>query len=366
MLGTIIGDIVGSRFEFMATQEENFNFFHGACHFTDDTVCSAAIAAATIVIKENISLLKNLKNQYPTEYREQLASQEEHFVAKIYIKTLKQIAKKYPLAGYGKHFFYWLKSENSAPYGSLGNGALMRMSPIILLSDSLEQAKYLAHISSAITHNHSEALECVQYYTELLWLCKTSHNSIEVTKEHIKELLKSWNFSVYSVEHYHQLAGFYVLAPATLERALACVLESSSYEETIRKAIYIGSDTDTTAAIAGSLAEMLYGIPLTYLSKTLNHFNFHNIELLKYILESYQKPQKIGSLYLSHSFDNEKKQWYKNTLDLVLEDPTAAWDPLGEISDEDYYSETDKKLIAEQQSLFEKLFSQIKKLKNNQ
>lgn len=359
MLGTIIGDIVGSRFEFMATQEENFNFFHGACHFTDDTVCSAAIAAATIIIKENISLLTHLRNKYPTEYQEQLASQEEQFIAKIYIKTLKQIAKKYPLAGYGKHFFYWLESENSEPYGSLGNGSLMRMSPIILLSDSLEQAKYLAHISSAITHNHSEALQCVQYYTELLWLCKTSNHTVEETKNQIKEKLNTWGLSIQNVEHYHQQFGFYVLAPDTLERALACVLESTSYEETIRKVIYIGSDTDTTGAIAGNLAEMLYGIPLPFLNKTLNHFNFYNIELLQYVLEIYQKPRNIGSLYFNNSFDHEKQQWYKNTLHLVLEDPTAAWDPLEDVSEDEYYSDADKSLLKEQQSFFKNLLNKL-------
>lgn len=385
MLGAVIGDIIGSRFEFLTTKERDVELFHPACSFTDDTVCTSAICLATIVSRENMALHQQLQTKYPHEYsvefdtnnpqfdpvhstrNHQLYQSQDHtqdiFISKIYAKTLQQICMKYPMAGYGKMFMHWLTSSSQTPYGSLGNGILMRISPIVLLSNSLEEALYLANISGAITHNHPDALLSAQQYIELLWIARTWNKTKEELKLCINEKLIEFHIEVLSVEQYHQQGGYHILAPDTLKRALACVLEANDFEETMRNALYIGSDTDTTAAIAGALAEIIYGINISWLKKINNYFNYQNIEILQHVLCSYHNiyPESSinGKLFTTNCLTIQHRDWYQHTKNLVLEDPTAAWDPL-EIDPDSYYSPIDKILQLERDNTFIKFLKWIK------
>lgn len=308
MLSVIIGDIVGSRFEFMSTQEKDVQLFHSACSFTDDTVCHAAITQA------------NLKNK-------SLSFQEYQ---KTYTKELISFCKKYPMAGYGKGFHEWTK--NPVPYQSNANGCLMRVSSVSLIFN--EKIDEITDLATAITHNHPEALIHTQYYSQILFSLKKSciENRDEVYKKNIiKDFLIQNSIDVGSVENYHQTGGYHVFAKPTLQRALASWLEAQSFEETLRNSLYIGSDTDTTCAIAATLAEYTWGIEKNMLEQLYRYFDFKNIELLKIICTSYK-----SSNYHS-CISDDTKSYIETIINLQLTDPTAAYDALDIPSDEDYY-----------------------------
>lgn len=361
MIGAVIGDIIGSRFEYLATQEQEVNFFHPACSFTDDTVCSAAIALATLRVKENIQLHQQLKSKYPIDYQKEFLQPDEERVAQIYRKILKETTQHHPLIGYGKFFGQWVTSTSSEPYQSLGNGALMRISPIILLSKTLEEAQYLSYCASMITHNHPDSLKTVEHYVNIAWMCKTWNDSISKLKEHINTYLHQHHIILNSVKDYHQAKGFFVLAPDTLVRALASFLEGNSFDETIKNVLFIGSDTDTTGAIAATFAEMAYGIPFEYLEKTFTYFNYTNLYLLQAIVQPYchLNLNTIGHLFNHNSFSNKYQLWYQTILKTTLEDPTAAWDPLAPLEESEYYSDIDKALLYERDNWFGKFLKKL-------
>ena len=360
MLSVILGDIVGSRFEFLATKEREVDFFHPACNFTDDTVCTAAISRATQDIFDNMKLHSQLKNRFPIEYLEEFAGSDSDNLVKIYRKTLRQWCLNYPMAGYGKFFLAWMNSPEAGAYNSLGNGCLMRVSPVVMLANDWSLVSRLGNVASAITHNHPGALASTQEYLELLWLCKTFNGSVTKLKEEFRKMCADLGLSPETVQHYHELGGFHVLAPDTLIRAIACFLEADSWHATVANALYIGSDTDTTAAIAGTFAELVYGLELQDLDQAIGYFNYQNIELLKEVLKTYKQQDSWGSLAHGNVFSESHKAWYREKLLLELNDPTAEWDPLAEVEEEEYYSETEKKLMFEHDSWFGKLLRLLK------
>jgi ADP-ribosyl-[dinitrogen reductase] hydrolase len=369
MYGVVLGDIIGSRFEFLATGEKEVLFFHPACTFTDDTVCASAVAASTLVILDNLKVHQQMQQNYPEQYaKEQPRSANEwDFLSKIYAKSLRQLVHEYPMAGYGKQFIHWAHHVDAQPYESLGNGCLMRVAPIGFLSSTLEQAQWFAKACTSVTHNHPEALKSVAHYIDIFWFIReyqVSKNQSDdeswliTFKQHLRDKLASLHLEVLSVEQYRQVGGFHVLAPDTLLRSLACVLEANNYEEAIGNALYIASDTDTTAAIAGALAEMIFGISIDSLDKSIDYFNHKSIQLMKNIAQTYryvyqtQATQNTwGSLAWNNLFSEKKQQWTDKLIALEMVDMTAQWDPLV-VSDDDYYSEADIALKKANQNAF--------------
>lgn len=392
MYGVILGDIIGSRFEFMATGEKDVLFFHPACTFTDDTVCSSAVAASTLVILDNLKVHQQMQKNYPEQYvQEQPHSANEwDFLLKIYAKSLRQLVHEYPMAGYGKQFMQWAHDVESLPYESLGNGCLMRVAPIALLAHSLEQAKWFAKACTSVTHNHPEALKSVDNYLDIFWFIReyqttnTTTNSdsenndlwLPTFKDALKNKIHTLGLDVKSVEQYRSIGGFHVLAPDTLVRSLACVLEATNYEEAMGNALYIASDTDTTAAIAGALAEMIFGVSIDSLDKSIDYFNHKSIQLMKNVAQAYRyvyknevsqntqnteehkgntviSPSSWGNLAWNNLFSDKKRQWNDKLIALEMVDMTAQWDPLALPEDDDeYYSEADMALKKSNQNTF--------------
>jgi ADP-ribosyl-[dinitrogen reductase] hydrolase len=385
MYGVILGDIIGSRFEFMATGEKDVLFFHPACTFTDDTVCACAVAASTLVILDNLKVHQQMQKNYPEQYvQEQPHSANEwDFLLKIYAKSLRQLVHEYPMAGYGKQFMNWAHNVETLPYESLGNGCLMRVAPIALLAHSLEQAKWFAKACTSVTHNHPEALKSVDNYLDIFWFIReyqttmTSDNAnddlwLQVFKDALKNKISILGLDVQSVEQYRSIGGFHVLAPDTLVRSLACVLEATNYEEAIGNALYIASDTDTTAAIAGALAEMIFGLSIDSLDKSIEYFNHKSIQLMKNMAQAYrytyqnEKVQHLedikdntlshyswGNLAWNNLFSDKKREWNDKLIALEMVDMTAQWDPLALPEDDDeYYSEADMALKKSNQNAF--------------
>lgn len=367
MLGSIIGDIIGSRFEFMATQEHlelNNDFFHPACNFTDDTVCLSAITKTSLFAYDHSKFNKKLETKYPEDYLREVKFHKESFYKKKYSDLLVEYYKEFYMAGYGQKFSIWCQSEDKKPYYSLGNGCLMRISSIPMIFDSLDECKLFCDFATEITHDHPISIKMTHFYIEILWHLLTSNDDNENKKEYILKLSKKYELPILSVNEYKQIGGFNVLADQTLSRAIACVLESNSFKETIQKVLLIGSDTDTTACIAGAMAELLWGIDKQWLALLVKKFNHKNIILLKNILPIYSYKAHFSSHIKNNLFNENMLSFYSHTKSLELKDPTAEWDPLEDSNNDNYYSEADlalKNEMNKQKSLLQKIIDFFKK-----
>lgn len=258
MLGAIIGDIVGSRFEFNNHRSTDFELFHKDCSFTDDTICTIAVADWFV----------NYQDFGP-----------KFGYGRTFEQVLRNWCRKYP-SSYGGMLGRWIHDDLRGPYNSFGNGAAMRVSPIGWLSNDSNVVYTLARRSAEITHNHPEGIKAARCIAESIRLLRTG-----VGKEGLKKLIGSYFYDL-SVPCYmpRKTNTFDETCQVTVPQAIVCFLESTDFESAIRLAVSIGGDSDTIAAIAGSLAEAHYGIPeeikrkaLTYLPddmlQVINSFN---------------------------------------------------------------------------------------------
>ncbi len=234
MLGAIIGDIVGSIYEFNNIKTKYFPLFSDECFFTDDTVMTVAVYKA----------LKKSKGR-------------KDILAKNVIHEFKKYGKRYPDNGYGLRFKKWLISKNNEPYYSFGNGAGMRISPVVEFSNSLEDALELSDIITSVTHNHPEGIKGARAVVSAIFMAK-NHK----TKEEIKKFIIE---NYYSLDYnYNELVKNYKfneICQETIPQAIFCFLISKDFVDCIRTTISIGGDSDTLCAISGAIAEYYYGIP---------------------------------------------------------------------------------------------------------
>ena len=238
MLGAIIGDIVGSRWEFDPTNDYDFEWLSLENGFTDDTMCTVAVADALLNERDFGESIHDWCNLYPD-----------------------------PMGGYGGRFAQWVQSENPQPYNSFGNGAAMRVSPVAWAAHDLE-FKYLlkmAEETAACSHNHPEGIKgaqtvalAIQYGIEL----PCYHPNF--TQKHIKELTERCaEFGGYNINIKKEdvINRFDETCQGTVPVALCIIGESTSFEDAVRKAVSLGADADTLGAIVGSIAEAIWGIP---------------------------------------------------------------------------------------------------------
>lgn len=231
MLGAIIGDIVGSRFEFNNTNSTDFELFTEESTYTDDTICTVAIADAILN-------------------------------GKSYKDSLLEWCRKYPnpKGAYGGSFARWIHSANPQPYNSYGNGSAMRVSPIGWAFDDHKTVIDQACISAAVSHNHEEGVKGAICIANLIYHLRTG----KIGKDAVKRCVKhSFGYEILPVKQIRKTNSFNETCQVTVPQAISCFLEGENFEETIRLAISIGGDSDTIGAIAGSLAEALpdCGIP---------------------------------------------------------------------------------------------------------
>ena len=263
MLGAIIGDIVGSRFEWNNHRDKDFEFLTYKCFPTDDSIMSLAIAQAILVSKPNHSDL-----------------------SKNAIECMQSVGRNYPDCGYGGSFYNWMFSDNPKPYNSYGNGAAMRVSPAGFAATSLEEAKELSRLVTEVTHNHPEGIKGAQATATCIYLARTGK-----TKQEIKEADAYWKGKTtselatindnyypmnFTLDDIRDTYKFNETCQDTVPQALQAFFESTDFEDAIRNAISIGGDSDTLAAICGGVAEAYYGIPtdirkhaLTFLDQKL-------------------------------------------------------------------------------------------------
>lgn len=231
MYGAIIGDIVGSRFEFDNIKTKDFELFAPSCHFTDDTVMTCAIMAALLT--------------YHNVPDTNLADAATYWMQKL--------GRKYIGAGYGAKFYQWIKSDKPKPYNSYGNGAAMRVSPCAWVADSLAQTIDFVDSVTSITHNHPEGIAGAGAIATCIYLAREGR-----PKSIICNWMKEYYYMDFTLDEIRPTYTFNETCQGSVPQAIKCFLESTSFEDCIRNAISIGGDSDTIAAIAGSIAEAYY------------------------------------------------------------------------------------------------------------
>lgn len=229
MLGTVIGDIIGSVYEFKNHRSKNFEpLFHPQARFTDDTVCTVAIADA---------LVRGTAPQ----------------------ATLIEWCRRYAEnGGWGKRFAEWFMDDNPQPYGSWGNGAAMRISPVGFLATSEEEAIGWADAASAITHNHPEGIDSARAVALAIFWARHKNPPQTIATQ----LTERFGYDLKPTpDDIRPPYARTERAAGSVPQAIICALQSTSYEDAIRNAVSIGGDSDTIAAIAGGIAEALHGLP---------------------------------------------------------------------------------------------------------
>ncbi len=238
MYGAILGDIIGSIFEFDAPGwTKHFELLAKDCTWTDDTVMTVAVAEALMDTGED-------------------AAVEE--IESACIRSMQKWGRKYPDAGYGSRFIGWLRSDCPKPYGSYGNGSAMRVSAVGWLYETLERTREVARATAKVSHDHPEGIKGAECTAAAVYLAAMGSSKDEildyVTREFGYDLSES--LEEMRVRHCHLDSCM-----DALPKALRSFFDGTSYVDVVRNAVSLGGDTDTIAAIAGAIAEAYFGIP---------------------------------------------------------------------------------------------------------
>lgn len=234
MRGAIFGDIVGSVYEFNNVKTKDFTLFTEGSYFTDDSVMTLALADA---------LMKTDIRENPKGFQE------------VYIKTMHKYGERYPDAGYGGKFAYWLLYEKTEPYNSFGNGSAMRVSPVAWYAETLDEALLFAKLSAEVTHNHPEGIKGAVCTAGAAFLARNGAD-----KDTIRAFIEQYYDIDFTLDEIRESYTFNETCQDTVPQAMVAFLESESFEDAIRLAISIGGDSDTLGAITGAVAECFYGM----------------------------------------------------------------------------------------------------------
>ena len=245
MYGAILGDIIGSPYEFdMGDKSKDFPLFSNNSTFTDDTVMTIAVAEAFIG-----------------------APDDKEAIRKRLIQSMQKWGHRYPGAGYGLRFSDWLDSDDPQPYNSWGNGSAMRVSSVAWLYNDLDTVRRMAQLSAEVTHNHPEGIKGAEATASAIFLARTGSSKAEI-KAYVEEQF-GYDLSRTCDEirpTYHHVES----CQETVPEAITAFLEGESFEDVIRTAVSLGGDCDTLTCIAGSIAEGFYGVPLGMKSQCQN------------------------------------------------------------------------------------------------
>ena len=232
MLGALVGDIVGSVYEFANTKSTDFELFTPWSSYTDDSVMTLAVA-------------------------KWLVEDEAHTIHYL-IYCMQELGNRYPNAGYGGNFGWWLRQDDPKPYNSWGNGAGMRVSPVGLYAKTLDEALALAAITASVSHNHPEGVKGAQAVASCVFLAKEGKAKTEI-KAYVQNTF-GYNLNR-KIAEIRPRYGFDVSCQGSVPESIIAFLEGNSFEEVLRLAISLGGDSDTIGAMAGAIAACVYPIP---------------------------------------------------------------------------------------------------------
>lgn len=270
MIGAIIGDIAGSRFEFNNHRSKNFELFTPECRLTDDSIMTLAVAKAIMEARKNKEFsISGFGNKFYT------------LVENMTVKYMQEIGRKYPYCGYGGMFGQWVFSNNPKPYNSFGNGAAMRVSPAGFVAKTEEEAKRLSAAVTAVTHNHAEGIKGAEAVAVAIFMARNG-----LTRNEIRKRINTDYYPLgFTIDEIRGTYQFNETCQGTVPQAIEAFLESSGFEDAIRTAISTGGDSDTLAAITGSIAEAYYGVPANIRDKALTYFDNELLSIYKEWLE---------------------------------------------------------------------------------
>lgn len=246
MIGAIIGDIVGSRFEWDNCRSKDFELLTQDCFFTDDSVMSLAVCDAVLRAQRVLRARGVLRVGKDLDALSQAA-----------VESMQRIGRPYPNCGYGGSFYHWMYSDDPQPYTSYGNGAAMRVSGCGFAANTLEEAIALSHAVTRVTHNHPEGLKGAEATAAAVFMAKSGSSLTEI-REYIVTRYYQISFTLDSIRDTYQ---FNETCQDTVPQALEAFFESTGFEDAIRNAVSIGGDSDTLAAITGGIAEAYWGVP---------------------------------------------------------------------------------------------------------
>ena len=252
MLGAIIGDIAGSRFEWKEWKSKDFVFLADGSHFTDDSLMTLGIARALV--------LHRGKWQGP-DFQQSV------------IDSMLYVARPYlHYTWWGANFYRWL-TQKQAPYHSWGNGAAMRVSSVGWIADSEEEVKALSKLVTEISHDHPEGLKGAEAVAMAIFLARTGADREVIRQRMIAYYPQIAELTVDNIRPGYCIddKGDFISCQGSVPEAIVCFLESTSLEDAIRNAISLGGDADTQAAIAGSIAEAYFGVPLELEEQVLSY-----------------------------------------------------------------------------------------------
>lgn len=237
MYGAILGDIIGSPYEFdMGDKTKDFPLFSARSQFTDDTVMTVAVAEALL---------------------DSRAEEGDEVIRRRIAERMQRWGRRYPNAGYGARFIWWLRQSAPKPYNSWGNGSAMRVSAAGWLYDDLATVLRMAKLSAEVTHNHPEGIKGAQATAAAIFLARTGSIKAEI-KQYITETF-GYDLSRTCDEirpGYRHVES----CQETVPEAITAFMEGESFEDVIRTAVSLGGDCDTLTAIAGSIAEAFFGV----------------------------------------------------------------------------------------------------------
>ncbi len=235
MLGAILGDIIGSAYEFSPLKTKEFPLFSPESHPTDDSIMTVAISLVTAASD---------------------CTDEKKYKADI-VRFMRLLGREYPQAGYGMRFSKWLFSDDDIPYHSYGNGSAMRVSPVAWKAQSLAEAERLARWSAEVTHDHPDGVRGAQAVAAAIYLARTEHSM-----GRIRGYVSSYYYPLdFRIDKIRPSYRYDETCSGSVPQAIECFLESTGYEDAVRNAVSLGGDADTQACIAGSIAEAYFGIP---------------------------------------------------------------------------------------------------------
>lgn len=240
MYGAIAGDIIGSVYEWHNIDHKDFKLFRRQSHFTDDSAMTIAVGEALMKAEAEGSL------------------SEEGAVTEYVIESMRHWGKEYPNCGFGGRFRAWLSAGSTEPYNSWGNGSAMRVSAAGWMEDDLQKTRKLARWTAEVTHNHPEGIKGAEAVVSAIFLARTG-----AAKEEIKRYITDafGDDLDRTCDEIRPGYGFDVSCQGSVPEAIISFLEGTDFEDTIRNAVSLGGDSDTIAAIAGSIAEAFYGVP---------------------------------------------------------------------------------------------------------
>lgn len=247
MYGAILGDIIGSPFEFdRGDKTKDFKLFSRRSHFTDDSVMTLAVCEALLLVGQDAAVKE---------------------IEDAVITSMQSWGRRYPHEGYGGYFRRWLTAHYPEPYNSFGNGSAMRVSAAGWLYDSLEKTRVVAKATANVTHNHPEGIKGAEATASAIFMARNGSSKEEIKKYIENEFHYDLNRTLDEIRPSFHMDE---TCQKTVPEAIIAFLEARDFEDAIRNAVSLGGDTDTLGAITGSIAEAYFGISETLISECRN------------------------------------------------------------------------------------------------